>query len=67
MNSLETDSYTVISKSHYNESLSHNSKLSTEHKTLSFLNETATKENTEKVYTLYCYCINLHLNEENQT
>ena len=67
MNFLETDNYTIISRSHYSENLLHNSKLSTEYRTLSFFNETAAKKDTEKVYTLYCYCINLHLNEENQT
>ncbi len=66
MNSLETDSYTMMSKSHYSRDLLHNSKLSTEYKILSFLNEITTKKDTEKVYTLYCYCINLHFNEENQ-
>ena len=66
MNFLETDSHTVMSRSHYSESLSHNSKLSTECKILSFLNEIIAKEDTEKVYTSYCYCINLHFNEENQ-
>ncbi len=66
MNSLEIDSYTVMSRSHYNESLSHNNKLSTKHEILSFSDETAAKEDTKKVYTLYYYCINLHLNEENQ-
>ncbi len=66
MNSLEIDSYTVISRSHYNESLLHNSELSTEHKILSFFDEIAVKEDTEKVYTSYCYCINLYFNEENQ-
>jgi len=55
-----------MSRSHYSEDLSHNSKLSTEHKTLFFFNETAAKEDTEKVYVLYCHCINLHFNEENQ-
>ena len=50
MNFSETDSYTIISRSYHNESLSHNSKLSTEHKTLSFFNETAAKKDTEKVY-----------------
>ena len=65
MNSLETNSYTVMSRSHYNEDLSHNSKLSTEHEILSFFNETAAKEDTEKVYASCCYCINLHFNEEN--
>jgi len=66
MNSLETDSHTMMSRSHYNENLSHNNELSTEHKTLSFLNETAAKEDTEKVYALYCHYINLHFNKENQ-
>ncbi len=66
MNFLETDSYTVTDRSHYNESFLYNSEFNTEHKTLSFLNETAAKEDTEKVYTSYCYCINLHFNEENQ-
>jgi len=66
MNSSETDSHTVMSKNYYSENLLHNSKLSTEHRTLSFLNEIVAKENTEKVYALYCYCINLHFNEENQ-
>ncbi len=56
-----------MSRSHYNESFLHNSELSTEYETLSFLNETAAKEDTEKVYALYCHCINLHFNEENQT
>ncbi len=55
-----------MSKSHYNEDLLHNSKLSTEYKILSFLNEIAAKEDTEKVYALYCYYINLHFNKENQ-
>ncbi len=66
MNSLETDSYTVMNRNHYSESLLHNSKLSTEHRILSFLNEIAAKEDTEKVYTLYCHYINLYFNEENQ-
>jgi len=66
MNFLETDSHTVISRSHYSESLLHNSKLSTKYKTFSFLNETAIKEDTEKVYALHCHCVNLYLNEENQ-
>ena len=66
MNSSETDSHTVTDRSHYNENLLHNSKLSTEYETLSFLNKTAAKEDTEKVYALYCYCINLYFNEENQ-
>ena len=56
-----------MSKSHYSKNLLHNSKLSTEHKILSFLNETVTKKDTEKVYTLHCHYINLHFNEENQT
>jgi len=66
MNSLKTDNYTVINRSYYNESLLHNSKLNTEYKTLSSSNETAVKEDTEKVYILYCHCINLYFNEENQ-
>jgi len=66
MNSLETDSHTVMSRSHYNENLSHNSELSIKHKTFSFSDETAVKEDIKKVYTLYCYCINLYFNEENQ-
>ncbi len=66
MNFLKTDSHTIMNRSHYSESLSHNSELSTEHKTLSFLNETAAKEDTEKVYALHCHYINLHFNEENQ-
>ncbi len=66
MNSLETDSYTAMSRSYHSKDLSHDSELSTEHKTLSFFNETAARKDTEKVYALYCYCINLHLNEENQ-
>jgi len=65
MNSSEINSYTVMSRSHYNENLLHNSELSTEHKTLSFLNETAAKKDIEKVYALYCHCVNLHFNEEN--
>ncbi len=67
MNSLETDSHIVMSRSHYNRDLLHNSELSTEHRTLSFFNEIVVKENTEKVYALYCHYINLHFNEENQT
>ncbi len=55
-----------MSRSHYSESLLHNSKFNTEYKILFFLNETAAKEDTEKVYALYCYYINLHFNEENQ-
>jgi len=66
MNFLEINSHTAISRSHYSEDLSYNSRLSTEHKILFFLNETAAKENTEKVYALHCHCINLHFNEENQ-
>ncbi len=65
MNSSEIDSYTVMSRNHYNEDLLHNSELSTEHRIFSFFNETAAKEDTEKVYTLYCYCINLYFNKEN--
>jgi len=65
MNFLETDSYTTINKSYYNESLLYNSKLSTKYKTLFSFDETAAKEDTEKVYTLYCHCINLYFNEEN--
>jgi len=56
----------MISRSHHNEDFLHNSRLSTEYKILFFLNETAAKEDTEKVYTLYCHCINLHFNKENQ-
>jgi len=55
-----------MSRSHYSESLLHNSKFSTEHKTLFFSDETAAKEDTEKVYILYCHYINLYFNEENQ-
>ncbi len=66
MNSLETDSHTMMSRSHHNKSLSHNSELSTKHKTLSSFNETAAKEDTEKVYALHCHYVNLHFNEENQ-
>ena len=55
-----------MSRSYYSKNLLYNSKLSTEHKILSFLNETAAREDTERVYTLYYYCINLHFNEENQ-
>ncbi len=66
MNFLETDSHIVMSKSHYSEDLSHNNKLNTEHKTLSFFDKTAVKEDTEKVYTLHCHCVNLYFNEENQ-
>jgi len=67
MNSSETDSHTVMGRSHHSEGLPHDSKLSTEHETLSFSDETAVKEDTEKVYALHCHCINLHSNEENQT
>ncbi len=56
-----------MSRSHYSENLSHNSELSTEHRILSFFNEIAAKKDTEKVYTSYCYYINLYFNEENQT
>ncbi len=66
INSLEIDSHTVMSKSYYNESLLHNSELNTKYKILSFSDETAAKEDTEKVYALYYYYINLHFNEENQ-
>jgi len=66
MNSLETDSHTAISRSYYNENLSYNSELSTKCEILSFFNETAAKENTEKVYISHCHCVNLHFNEENQ-
>ena len=55
-----------MSRSHYNESLLHNSRFSTEYKTLFSFNETVVKEDIEKVYTLHYYCINLHFNEENQ-
>ncbi len=54
-----------MSRSHYNESLSHNSKFNTKCKTFSFLNKTAAKKDTERVYTLHCHCINLYFNEEN--
>ena len=54
-----------MSRSHYSESLLHNSELNTKYKILSFSDETAAKEDTEKVYTLYCHYINLHFNEEN--
>ncbi len=67
MHFLETDSYIVMSRSHYSENLLHNNRLSTEHRILSFFNETAAKKDIEKVYTLYYYYINLHFNEENQT
>ncbi len=66
MNSLKTDSYIVMSRSHYNENLLHNSKLSTEYETLSFSDETVIKEDIKKVYALHYYCINLYFNEENQ-
>ena len=65
MNSSETDSHTVMSRNHYSENLLHNSRLSTKHKILSFLNETAAKEDTEKVYALYYHYINLHFSKEN--
>jgi len=67
MNSSETNNYIVIDRSHYNKDLLYNSKLSTECKTLFFFNETAAKEDTEKVYALHCHYINLHFNKENQT
>ncbi len=54
-----------MSRSHYNENLSHNSKLSTEYKTLSFFNEIAAKEDTKEVYASHCHCINLYFNKEN--
>jgi len=54
-----------MSRSHYNKNLSHNSKFSTEHETLSFSDETVARESIKKVYTLYCHCVNLHFNEEN--
>jgi len=66
MNFSETDSYTVMSRSHHSESLLHNSRLSIECEILSFFNETAAKEDTERIYTLHCHCVNLHFNEENQ-
>ncbi len=66
MNSSETDSHTVTNRSHYSKNFLHNSRLSTEHEILSFSDETAAKEDTEKVYTLYCHCVNLYFNEENQ-
>jgi len=66
INSLKTDSYIVMSRNHYSEDLLHNSRLSIKYKTLSFSDETAAKEDTEKVYALYCYYINLHFNKENQ-
>jgi len=66
INFLETNSHTVMSRSHYSKSLSHNSELSTEHKILSFSDKTAAKEDTEKVYTSHYHYINLHFNEENQ-
>jgi len=55
-----------MSRNSYNEIFLYNSKFSTEHKILSFFNETAAKEDTEKVYALYCHYINLYFNEENQ-
>ncbi len=64
MNSLETDSHIIIDRSYYSENLLYNSELSTEYKILSFSDEIAAKENTEKVYTLYCHYINLHLNKK---
>ncbi len=63
---MSSHSHTVIDRSHHNESLLHNSRFSTEHKTLFFSDKTAAKEDTERVYALYYYCINLHFNEENQ-
>ncbi len=66
MNSLETDSHTIIDRSYYSENLLYNSELSTEYKILSFSDEIAAKENTEKVYTSYCHYINLHLNKKYQ-
>jgi len=55
-----------MNRSHYNENLSYNSELSTKYKILFSFNETAAKEDTEKVYALYYYYINLYFNEENQ-
>jgi len=66
MNSSETDSHIVMSRSHYSENFLHNSEFSTKYKTLSSLNETAAKEDTKKVYALHCHCINLYFNEKNQ-
>ncbi len=65
MNSLKIDNYTAINRSHHSESLLHNNEFNTEHEILFFSDETAAKEDTEKVYTSHCYCINLHFNEEN--
>jgi len=66
MNSLETNSHTVISRSHHNENLLHNNEFSTEHKTLSSFNETVIQEGSERIYASYNYCINIHFNEKNQ-
>jgi len=33
---------------------------------LFFFDKTIIKEDTEKIYALYCHYINLYLNEENQ-
>ncbi len=54
-----------MSRNHYNENFLHNSKFSIKHRILSFSDETAIKEDTERVYTLYYYCINLYFNKEN--
>ncbi len=55
-----------MNRSYYSENLLHNSRLSTEYKILSFSDETAAKEDTEKVYVSHCHYINLYFNEENQ-
>ncbi len=65
MNSSEIDSHIVMSRSHYSKDLSHNSELSIKYKTFSFFDETIIKEDIEKVYILYCHCINLYFNEKN--
>ncbi len=54
-----------MSRSHYNKNFLHNSEFNTKYKTLSFSDETAIKEDTEKVYALYYHYINLHFSKEN--
>ncbi len=60
MNSSETDSHTVMNRSHYSENLSHNSRFSTEHEILFFLMKQQLKK-TLKKFMLYIVTVSIYI------
>ncbi len=60
MNSLKTDSYIVMSRSHYNENLLHNSEFSTKHKKNFFLMKQQLKK-TLREFILYIVTVSIYI------